>query len=255
MPRPLSLQEAILPNPSRGVWIAGAVGVGLVVAAGAWWIWGRKGSAPGGNTLGQVACASTAYFGPVDVDDYVVVTLQSTQGHFQEATWGQVTAKAGTMLTVELVGETAEGEVAKPLGTSQHGFAVGDTITVDRKCIVDRFRPGQTWRTICGPSLVATGHVAISPAQASLLGIGDRAQLVIRSESGETEPVWVTIDNVSQGVQSLRGLVGAVPSETLGPQPGDVIEFLRDCVIDAEFKTGQGAPEHPPLPHLGATKV
>ena len=45
----------------------------------------------------------------------------------------------------------------------------------------------------------------------------------------------MTIDSVSAGVQTLRGQVNAVPSTDLGPKPGDVIDFLRDCVIDAEF--------------------
>lgn len=233
---PFALQQAgAQPNPSRTVWIAGAVGTGLVLAAGAWLIWGRK---PGAADLpkGQVICASPPYFGPVDVGDYVVVALGSAQGDTVESTWARVTARQGSTITATLVGESSEGGGdPKPLSTSQHGFTLGDSITIERKCISDRFRPGQTWRTVCGPSLIATGHHAISPAQASLLGVGDRAQILIHNESGETAPLWVLIDNVSQGVQTLRGQVNLVPSETLGPSPGDVIEFLRDCVIDAEF--------------------
>ena len=223
------------PGRSRTVWIAGAVGGALVLGGLSWWIWRKLDKGPPKIT-GEVVCAPNPYTAPVHKGDYVVISLGTLDGQWHESTWAEVQAIKGTQLEVLLVGEETTDQLGpKILATDKHGFKLGDVLTIERRCILDRFRPGHTYNVVCGPALYLAGFNPIAPDQASLLGIGDRAQIVIRSAAEQTGAIWVTIDSVSAGVQTLRGQVNAVPSTDLGPKPGDVIDFLRDCVVDAEF--------------------
>lgn len=223
-------------NPNRGVWIAGAIGAGALAGVAIWFL--LRHDQPEAEPLGKVICPTTPFSGVVRKGDYIVVQLGTLDGKWWESTWAKATSRAGPQVTATIVGEIGEFGEPKPLQSLRHGFALGDTITVPRTCIVDRFRPGQHWNTICGPSLFLSGYAPMDPDQASLLGVGDRARLVARSSSGKTGSFWVTIDGVAVGQQSLHGQVDVGVADDLGPVAGDIIEFLRDCVIEAKFEGG-----------------
>jgi hypothetical protein len=220
------------PNPDRRLTIAGAVGAGLVVGGLAWWFFQKKAEAG----RGKVICSSYPYPGGLVVGDYVVVQLGTSDGLMSEPTWAKVLSTSGGSANVELVGETGPDGEPVPLSTARHGFALGQKLTIKIACIFDRFRPGQPWHVLCGPALVSLGDAPIPRNRASLLSVGDNARVVVRASSGATEPLWTTIESVSSGQQTLRATIVDIPELTdHGLQEGDPIEFLRDCVIAAEF--------------------
>ncbi len=214
--------------------IAGAIGLGIVVAGLGWLLFRKK---PTGNGKGKVICPTIPYPGPLALGDFVVVELGSNDGSMSEPTWGKVIQRKGTSgVVVELVGETGEGNQPVALSTDRHGYSIGDKIELQRSCIFDRFRPGQRWHVLCGPALVGTGYTPIAGGQASLLSVDDRALVVVQGPRGGTEAVWLTVDHISVGQQTISGVVLGNPVvDDHGLALGDVVQFLRDCVVDAEF--------------------
>lgn len=224
-------------NPiDRGAKIALAIGLGVMVGAGLWWLFGRATTpAPKTNPWGQIVCPSTTYDGTIEVGDYVVVELQNKTKTITEPTWAQVIATGPKFLQVRIAGETGVLGLPKPLQSAQHGYYIGDVIEIGRGCIYDRYRAGQQWYVLCGPALKDAGFTTISRARASVLSQGDRAAVVVRGVSGATESLWVTIGAVSAGQQVISGTVTSIPSGAHGVEQGELLEFLRDCVVDAEF--------------------
>lgn len=232
-PRPLSEMANPLSAKTKAM-AAAAIGLGIVVGGLGWWLFRKK---PSANAKGKVICPTIPYPGPLALGDFVVVELGSADGSMSEPTWGKVIQRKGASgVVVELVGETGEDNQPVPLSTDRHGYSIGDRIELQRSCIFDRFRPGQRWHVLCGPALVGTGYTPIAGGQASLLGVDDRAQVVVQGPRGGTEAIWLTIDHVSVGMQTISGVVlnpTTVTDHGLGI--GDVVQFLRDCVVDAEF--------------------
>lgn len=220
-------------NPSRNQWIAGAIGMGLLGGAIAWWLLRDK---PAVTPVGHVQCPNIPYPAVVRIGDYVVVQLAANNGSISEPTWAKVLSRSGNKkINVEIVGETGQ-DGPKPIATDRHGFSIGQKLTIDTSCIYDRFRPGQAWRVLCGPALASAGFEALPGNQASILGMGDRALVVVGGNRGGIEPLWLEVSGVSVGQQTIRGVVVTAPVLTdHGLRAGDEIEFLRDCVTDAEF--------------------
>lgn len=225
----------VILNPiGRGAKIALAIGLGVMAGAALYWFFGRRGPAPKVNPWGQILCPNASYDGTIDAGDYVVVELQNKAKTVAEPTWAQVLRVSST-LKLRIAGETGVGGLPKPLQSSIHGFNIGDIVEIPRGCIYDRYRPGQQWSVLCGPALGDAGFTAISRAQSSVLGQGDRVAVVVRGRNGATESVWVEIGAVSSGQQVISGAVTSVPTGTHGVEQGELLEFLRDCVVDAEF--------------------
>jgi len=221
----------------RRVVVGLATGIGLgILGVAAWWWTTQSGSAPK-NMIGHVLCPVTPYQGRIVVGDFVVVQLQANDTSMSEPTWALVRRVNGTKIEVQIVGEsTAVKDQFKPLATDRHGFRIGDVIEIDVSCVFDRFRPDQKWNVLCGPSLTSGPYTPISGERASLLGHGDNALVLIQGAEGSVEAIWTEVAIVSAGQQTLSGIVIApVQYDDNSLLQGDVIEFLRDCVVDARF--------------------
>jgi len=213
------------------------VGIGLgagalAIAAVAWW-W-LSDDKPKVNPLGHVMCPVTPYSGSVAVGDYVVIELMSNNNAFSEPTWAEVLRVQGNRLDVRIAGESGVGGQSKPLMTARHGFKIGDVVSIEKSCVFDKFKLGQDWTVICGPALTGSGFAPISGAQASILGVGDDAMVLIRDAAGNREGIWVRVASVSAGQQVISGTV-LYPTSLTGVVQDTVVEFLRDCVVDAAF--------------------
>lgn len=227
--RSLSRPDA---NPlDRRAAIAGAVGLGTAVGALAWWLF-RDPSTP--NAKGQILCPQRAYDGSIRRGDFVVIELQARDKMLAEPTWAEVVRTTPWHLTVRIAGEVSEGTEPKALATDKHGYKIDDIVRISKGCVFDRFRPGQAWQVICGPGLLPTGYAPLERSRASLLTTGDRALVVVADQIGQRQPLWVTIGNVSSGQQVISGAVLDQP-ELEGVAQGDLLEFLRDCIVDAEY--------------------
>lgn len=223
-------------NPSgKTITLAGAIGLGVVGGALAWWMFRRRAAAS--NAKGIVVCPTIPYPGPLGLGDYVVVELGNVGGTMSEPTWAKVIQRRGPDgVLVELVGERGENNQPVPLATDQHGYAIGDKLEILRSCVFDRFQLAQRWHVLCGAALAGTGYAPIERSQAQLLSVEDRAQVVVRGPRGGTEAVWLTVEHVSPGQQTISGVVLNQPVVSdHGLRLGDVVQFLRDCVVDAEF--------------------
>lgn len=210
------------------------IGLGLATTAALAWWWLTEPKPK--NKLGHILCPVKPYTGRIELGDFVVIELQNKARTFSEPTWAQVTNVRGDQLSIRIIGETKSAGSPKPLMTSRHGWKIGDEMTIGKWCVFDRLRPGQQWTVLCGPHLTGTGFAPIAANQASLLGVGDDAVVVVRGDDGGTEGLWVRITSVSAGHQTISGTVMGQPTLTdHGVAQGDVLEFLRDCVVDAAF--------------------
>lgn len=197
---------------------------------------------------GEALCPAAPLFEGKQLEegDFVVVQLGSIDHTFSEATWGKVQGRTlfglGSGVKVELVGPvTAQGE-AKALQTEKHGFELGQVVVVDASCVWDRYRPLRGRASlVCGPGLLtlpaSLGLPTEPDPRAKALRAGDRAALVVAVNSAPVELVWVTLLEQSPGSQVLTGEV-AYPTERPeihGLQQGHRIEFVRDCVVEADL--------------------
>lgn len=218
-------------NPDRKAAIVGAIGVGTVVGTLAWWYL-RDTSTP--NNKGQILCPRHPYDATIRDGDFVVIELQSRDKLLAEPTWAEVVRVTPWHLTVRIAGEASETTEPKPLATDKHGYKINDIVRIAKTCVYDRFRPGQAWQVICGPALLPTGYAPIERSRASLLTSDDRALVIVADRLGQKQPLWVSIGNVSSGQQVISGTVIGQP-DLEGVAQGDLLEFLRDCIVDAEY--------------------
>ncbi len=173
--------------------------------------------------------------------DFVVVQLQSADGKFHESTWATVLGETGDVLAVMLAGEQVE-EGIRPLATDQHGFRLGDRMTLARDCIWELFRPEAFDGTIlCGPQITELGEQVGEDLFAVAAGLtvqrGDRARILVASKEAQGsvwhEEIWTRIATISPTGQVITALVDEDPEEIERHKltRGSVVRFNRDCVI------------------------
>ena len=220
--------------------VLAASGTALVALGGtAWWILRPR-------PPGKLLCPASRL---VDAEDlktgsFVVLELASIDGSFAEPTWGRIVRKrliGG--YRIELVGETSDEGDPIPLSTARHGYAIGQTITVDPSCMWDVYRPPTgTAELVCGPALATLpeGLPKAPDADAVRLRRGDDAAVVIAAEGKPTEIVWLRIESASPGSQSFTGRVlqPTLHPEIHGINQNDPLEFVRDCVVDVRIGGG-----------------
>lgn len=234
---PASLSPTYAEQDRIDPWATTAAILGIGAVAGLAYYWWLGETPKLKNPLGHILCPVTPYDGPVDVGDYVVVQLRDNKRTISEPTWAEVIGmhSGGRELKIRIAGESSEqGKLAKPLQTAKHGFKIGDETTIPASCIYDRYQQGQSWTVLCGPRLAGTGYTAVAKSEATKLGLGDDAQVLVRDSAG-VEGLWLRIDQISAGQQTLSGTV-LYPTSLADVHQGDVIDFLRDCVVDMQLR-------------------
>lgn len=227
------------PDRRKKVVLA-ASSVALVgLGATAWWILRDR---PKGRLLCPASRVVASH--ALRDDSYVVLQLASTDGKFAEPTWGKIRGRTILRdLEVEIVGELDEGGMPHELQSDRHGYEIGQTIKVDPRCVWDVYRPLAGHATlICGPALGAAG-ISVSKLPSDdpkNLRRGDDAAVVIASNGAVLEQLWLRVEDSSPGAQSLSGRVIDPPQHTEihGLERGDIIQFVRDCVVDVRIGPG-----------------
>lgn len=221
--------------------VLAASSVALVgLGATAWWILHER---PKGRLL--CPASRVADDGSLRDDSYVVLQLASTDGKFAEPTWGKIVGRTFLRdLEVEIVGEIDESGQPHELMTDRHGYAIGQTIKVDPRCVWDVYRPpGGAAKLVCGSALGSlpsdAGISATPDTDSSRLRHGDDAAVVIAS-GDVLEQIWLRVESSSPGAQSFTGRVIDPPqhSEIHGLDQGDTLQFVRDCVVDVRIGPG-----------------
>lgn len=223
--------------------VLAASGTALVALGGtAWWILRPR-------PIGKLLCPASRLVEAADLKDgsYVVLELASIDGSFAEPTWGRIASKR--LLggyKVELVGEVSDQGDPIGLNTARHGYAIGQTITVDPKCMWDVYRPPSgPAEIVCGPASLSTlpegsGIPRVPDPDAARLRRDDDAAVVIAAEGRPTELIWLRVESASPGAQSFTGRVlqPTLHPEIHGIRQHDKLEFVRDCVVDVRISGG-----------------
>lgn len=202
---------------------------------------------------GELLCPAAPLYGAKQIEegDYVALQLGAVDHSFSEATWGRVLGRTwfglGSGIKVELNSQVGSNTDPKPLQTEKHGFELGQHVVADAACVWDRYRPlGGRALLLCGPRLLSIpaslGLPTAPDPRAEALRPGDRAALVVAKNDTPVELIWATVVEPSKGGQAL---IGEVAYETMHPeihglQRGQRIEFIRDCVVEADLGGSEG---------------
>ncbi len=197
---------------------------------------------------GKLVCPASPVVASGDLHegDFVVLELAAIDRTVTEPTWARVLGRSwlglGSSVKVQIVGEIGESDVPLALATDKHGYAVGDTLRVEPRCVWDRYRPlsGRA-SLVCGPALARIPYDVGVPARpdprAEALQLGDAAAVVVASGGTPVEIVWLRLVDSSVASQVLLGEVeyDTQHSDVHGILQGAQIEFVRDCVVDTDI--------------------
>lgn len=221
--------------------IAGATGL-AAVGATAGYLLLRE------DPKGELLCPATPRFAAGDfaAGDFVVVQLGTIDRTFSEPTWARVHGRTwfglGRDVKVELDAQLGSAGEAAPLQTDRHGFAFGQHLVVDPKCVWDRYRPLRGRASlVCGPGLLSVpvdlGVPNVPDARAEALAVGDDAAVIVASHGRPVEMLWLNVVESTAGGQVLVGeiLYDTESPEIHGLARGGRVEFVRDCVVETNL--------------------